>query len=618
MTNSAKVSRWRLVCRTKPGRGSRRTPVVLTLILIGLMSGIVTGLSPCVLPVLPAVLATTAIPAGIVDPAAGRDDPLPVDRWRPYVVIAGLVSSFAVFTLVGASLVAALGLPADLLRIIGIASMLLVGVGLLVPAVGHLLERPFARLGAGGPLRGGSAFLFGATFGLAFVPCAGPVLAAITVLAATRQVSGGLIALTLAFSVGVAIPLLAFALAGRRMTSRIRAVRTHLPLVRGVTGGLLVLTALGIWFGLADQVQRLVPGYVATVQSRIEDNDAARRALGELSSDGGSGSAAGSGGRAAGALSFDECEQDPSKLADCGPGRPFEGIQAWLNTEADQPLTLAGLEGRVVLVDFWTYSCINCQRTLPYLTAWDERYRDLGLTIVGVHSPEFAFEHEVSNVADQAAALGVGYPIAIDNDFRTWRAYDQRYWPAHYLIDAAGRVRQVHYGEGAYQQTEDLIRALLVAAGAHAADLPSAYTAAASPGTGVAADQPTTPETYLGYGRATAYANDDIAPDQVRTYAGPTHLALNRVALDGEWTVTSESVIAGEGATLRLHAQAASVNLVLGGEGTVRVSVDGEESRTVKVSGAPTLYLLRSGEAREMTVTLQVSPGVSAYAYTFG
>lgn len=590
---------------------------MLTLILIGLMSGVVTGLSPCVLPVLPAVLATTAIPAGIVDPAAGRDNPLPVDRWRPYVVIAGLVSSFAVFTLVGASLVAALGLPADLLRIIGIASMLLVGVGLLVPAVGHLLERPFARLGAGGPLRGGSAFLFGATFGLAFVPCAGPVLAAITVLAATRQVSGGLIALTLAFSFGVAIPLLAFALAGQRMTSRIRAVRTHLPLVRGAAGGLLVLTALGIWFGLADQVQRLVPGYVATVQSQIEDNDAARRALGGLSADG-SGSAAGSGGGAAGALSFDACEQDPNKLADCGPGRPFAGIQAWLNTEDDQPLTLAGLEGRVVLVDFWTYSCINCQRTLPYLTAWDERYRDLGLTIVGVHSPEFAFEHEVSNVADQASALGVRYPIAIDNDFRTWRAYDQRYWPAHYLIDAAGRVRQVHYGEGAYQQTEELIRALLVAAGAQAADLPSAYTAAASPATGAAAGRLTTPETYLGYGRAAAYANGDIAPDQLRTYAAPTDLDLNRVALDGEWTVTSESVIAGKGATLRLRAQAASVNLVLGGEGTVRVSVDGEESRTVKVSGAPTLHLLRSGEPREVTVTLQVSPGVSAYAYTFG
>ena len=180
-----------------------------------------------------------------------------------------------------------------------------------------------------------------------------------------------------------------------------------------------------------------------------------------------------------GEQTFDECSQNSAVLADCGTAPELTGIVDWLNTPSDAPLSLAGLqaEGRVVLVDFWTYSCINCQRTLPYITAWDAAYRDQGLTVIGVHSPEFAFEHEVANVAERAKDFGVEYPIAIDNDFRTWRAYDQRFWPAHYLIDRSGTVRQVHYGEGAYKETEALIRELLAEEGAPVAQ------SAVTPGT---------------------------------------------------------------------------------------------------------------------------------------
>ena len=291
------------------------------------------------------------------------------------------------------------------------------------------------------------------TLGVVFVPCAGPVLAAITVLAATNQVESGLIALTAAFAAGIAIPLTAFALAGQQMAERIAAVRTRMPALRRITGGVLVATALAVALGLPDQAQRLIPSYVATAQEAIEDNAQARAALGTLS--------ATAEPAPTETLSFNACEADPSRLADCGPARDFVGIQQWLNTPAGSALTIDQLKGRVVLVDFWTYSCINCQRTLPYLTDWDRKYRDAGLTIVGVHSPEFAFEHEVDNVVEAAAANGIEYPIALDNDFRTWRAYNQRYWPAHYLIDRDGVVRQVHYGEGAYDDTERLIRELL-------------------------------------------------------------------------------------------------------------------------------------------------------------
>jgi cytochrome c biogenesis protein CcdA/thiol-disulfide isomerase/thioredoxin len=589
---------------------------MLTLVLIGLLSGIVTGLSPCILPVLPAVLATSAIPPGLVDPATDVQ-PKP-DRKRPFIVIAGLVTSFAVFTLIGASLLAALGLPADLLRNIGIAAMILVGIGFLIPAVGHLLERPFARFSRVGPRRSGSAFLFGATFGLAFVPCAGPVLATITVLAATNQVQSGLIVLTVAFSIGVAIPLLAFALAGQQMATRITAVRTRMPLVRRITGAVLIVTALAVFFGLADQVQRLVPSYVTAAQSQIEDNAAAREALGTLNGPAAAGPEPGtvpvdSPGLGP-VMSFDECEKDPSTLANCGPARDFVGIQAWLNTRAGKSLTLNALRGRVVLVDFWTYSCINCQRTLPYLAAWDAKYRDKGLTIVGVHSPEFAFEHVVGNVADQAASLGVDYPIAIDNDFKTWRAYDQRFWPAHYLIDKTGTVRQVHYGEGAYDQTEALIRQLLDQEAPEAAAVAAAGRVAVTP----VMMPGTTPETYLGSKRADAYANPDLVDGTTRTYQAPAAIPKDGVALSGVWTIGPESITAGDEASLRLRYSANTVFLVLGGEGNVDVSVDGSTARTIAVHGSPTLYTLDTSTRHDALLTVNPSPGVAAYAFTFG
>ncbi len=270
------------------------------------------------------------------------------------------------------------------------------------------------------------------------------------------------------------------------MTERIAAVRSRLPLIRRVTGGVLVATALAITLGVADQAQRLVPNYVASAQRAIEDSEQAQAALGDLQPGGTEVATAPTAPAPAPApsttvdvddlgspISFNECEADPTRLANCGEARPFTGIQTWLNTPGGQALTLEGLRGKVVLVDFWTFGCINCQRTLPYVTSWDEKYRDDGLVIVGVHSPEFAHEREVDNVIERAAELGVKYPIAIDNEFRTWRAYNQRFWPAQYLVDRNGVVRQVHYGEGAYEDTERLIQHLL-------AQVPSEVAAAGS------------------------------------------------------------------------------------------------------------------------------------------
>ncbi len=419
---------------------------MLALALIGLLSGVLTALSPCVLPVLPGVLAASALPVG-EGPQAVR-----LRRMRPVVVVASLVVTFAVTTLIGATLLAALGLPQGLLRVLGVAVLAVVGLGLLVPPLGRVLERPFAALGRRAPRRNGSAVVLGASLGLVFVPCAGPVLAAVVVLSATQGVSAGLLVLTTAFAIGIAVPLLVLAVAGQRVSDRSMALRRRLPLVRRVAGGVLLASAVAIALGAVETVQRAIPDYVAAAERAVADGDGARAALADLAE-----------GEDASVLGprtdFNECEADPSALGNCGPARRFVGIDTWLNSTS--PLSMDDLRGDVVLVDFWTFGCINCQRTQPYLSEWDAKYRAQGLRVVGVHSPEFDYERDVGNVKGALRDMGITYPVALDNDFRTWREWSQRYWPARYLIDRDGVVRLVHYGEGAYDETERAIQQLL-------------------------------------------------------------------------------------------------------------------------------------------------------------
>jgi cytochrome c biogenesis protein CcdA/thiol-disulfide isomerase/thioredoxin len=594
-----------------------RTSRVLTLMAIGFLAGLVTALSPCVLPVLPGILAASSLAAGGAVVGDGGQvtgvvgvAPAPrISRRRPYLIVAGLLTSFTLMTLLGATLVSVLGVPDGLLRAIALVTIIGVGLGLLVPGIGHQLEKVFSRFPSRGPVRGGSAFVFGLTLGVVFVPCAGPVLAAITVLAASEGLSAGLVVLTLAFAAGLAVPLL---LVARLGVGAGRRLATRMPMVRRMAGAVFVITGLAVTLGLADAVQRAVPGYVSAVQQGLEDNDTARGALDALRSDPRPAAAAAA---PVAELTFDQCAQDSTVLADCGTAPELTGIVDWLNSPGDAPpLSLAGLraQGKVVLVDFWTYSCINCQRTLPYVTAWDAAYRDQGLTVIGVHSPEFAFERDVANVAERAKDFGVEYPIAIDNDFRTWRAYDQRYWPAHYLIDRTGTVRQVHYGEGAYAETEALIRELLAEQGAPVA------RAASTPGPG-AANRAQTPETYLGYTRARAYTHA-ITRDEPAEYTTDPMFGRageDRVTLMGEWTVRDERIDAGRDAGLILDFSAADVFLVLGGEGTVTVR-EGPQTRRLTVSGAPTLYALRSGPAGRSRMGVYLDQGLSAYAFTFG
>jgi cytochrome c biogenesis protein CcdA/thiol-disulfide isomerase/thioredoxin len=543
---------------------------VLVLLAIGFVAGVVTALSPCVLPVLPIVLAGGA---------TGR---------RPLAIIAGIVVSFTVFTLFAAWLLDSLGLPADLLRNLAIALLLVVAASLLWPRVGELLARPLQVLSRrrSGDLGGG--FVLGASLGLVFVPCAGPVLAAVTVIAAKREVGLDGVLLTLAYAAGAALPMLAIALLGQRAS---RSLRGHAVTVRRGAGVLVGIAALAIAFGADQELQTAVPGYTESLQERFERSDPARRELEELT----------------GGADPQAVAQAAESLPDYGLAPEFHAIEGWLNSEA---LTLERLRGRVVLIDFWTYSCVNCLRTLPYVTDWDARYRDSGLTIVGVHSPEFAFEREEANVRENAEKLGIAYPIALDNGFGTWSAWNNQYWPAKYLIDREGHVRYYHFGEGEYAATEQAIRQLLAARGGA---LPGASKLRDDSPRGLV-----TPESYLGYERLARYAGTPVQQDREASYTLPAGLADNQLSYGGRWTVEDERAVAGRDARLRLDYRARDVFLVLTGRGSVEVLVDGERERRVRVTGDRLYTLVQRDEIADHELELRFSPGVAAYAFTFG
>lgn len=541
---------------------------MLILIAIGFVAGVVTALSPCVLPVLPIVLAGGA---------TGR---------RPLAIIAGIVASFTIFTLFAAWLLDLLGLPQDILRNLAIALLLLVSLSLLVPKVGELLARPlqmFTRRGSG-DLGGG--FFLGTSLGLVFVPCAGPVLAAVTVIAANREIRLDGVLLTLSYAIGAALPMLAIALAGQRAA---KAFRARAESVRRLAGVLVGVAALAIAFGVDQDLQTRVPGYTQAVQERIERSDAAQRELRELNP--------------ARAPESDQGGGE-GELEDYGVAPELRGLSAWINSE---PLTLDGLRGRVVLIDFWTYSCINCLRTFPYIREWDDRYREAGLTIIGIHSPEFAFERVEANVRENVRELGLRYPIALDNDFATWRAWNNQYWPAKYLVDRDGHVRYYHFGEGEYAETEAAIRTLLGEDAPAASDL--------------ADDSPqgqVTPETYLGFKRFSGDHRQSLVHGKEHAYVPPPKLNDNEVAFKGRWTAEAERAVAGRGASLRLDYRARDVHLVLTGRGAVQVLVDGKPERTVRVEGDRLHTLVERPKIADHVLELRFTPGIAAYAFTFG
>ncbi len=576
-------------------------------ILLGFafIAGAATAITPCVLPVLPALLS-----------ASGTGG-----RRRPLGVIAGLTLTHTI-TIVGiASLVDGFGLADGALRTLAILVLLAFGASLLIPPVGHWIQARLAVLSRLGPRTRGEGFWsglpVGGALGVVYAPCAGPILAAVISVSAASGTTGKLVAVGIAYGLGSAAVLLILALGGRRLMDRVRRTGRGPGLQRAL-GGVMVATAVLMLADLDLRFQTALanhlPSFATNPTRTLERSDAVERRLADL--------------RGRPKFHSDRTAQGPAAtpdLPDLGVAPGFAPGR-WLNSP---PLTIESLRGRVTLVDFWTYTCINCIRTLPYLKAWDERYRAKGLTIVGVHTPEFRFERDAGNVRDAISRSGLEYPVVQDNDYVTWTGYGNQFWPAKYLIDAEGDVRYTHFGEGEYDVTEAAIRALLKESGERALGTLARAQGVVVPGVEA------TPETYLGTKRARGWV--PTAPRSgTHDYRAvpPEHLEPNAFSLSGRWHADGESARAvGRGAALRARVSGKSVYLVLASRADrprrVRVLLDGRpiataqagkdvRSGVVRVVGQRLYHLVDLDATREHVLELRFDPGVSGYAFTFG
>jgi cytochrome c biogenesis protein CcdA/thiol-disulfide isomerase/thioredoxin len=590
---------------------------MFTLAFIGFVGGLITGISPCILPVLPVIFFSGARSSAAEEPArsdasgtvAVVDVPVKPKRplsetLRPYRVIAGLVVSFSVVALAGTALLSLLHLRQDAIRWVALVALVAIGLGLIFPRFEQLLERPFARIpqkqfGARGNSSRG--FGLGLALGVLYVPCAGPVLAAIIVAGATMTIGLNTVVLTCAFAVGAALPLLFFALAGQQVAARVGAFRRRQREIRVAAGIVTILLAVALVFNLPAALQRAIPDYTGTLQQQLGGGDQiqSKLNLGGIVTDQNA--------------QLSNCSDGSKQLENCGPAPDIKGITGWLNTPDNKPIDLKSLRGKVVLIDFWAYSCINCQRAVPHVVGWYRAYKDSGFEVIGVHTPEYAFERVPNNVASGAADLGITYPVALDNNYSTWTNYRNRYWPAEYLIDANGTVRHIKFGEGDYDGTEKLIRQLLLDANRGAKLPPPVDAADQTPNYGL------TPETYFGVGKAVNFGGGEQYDKGSATFSYPSTLPPSTFALSGRWSLDNDGATAdSDDSRIQLNYHAKNVYLVVGGSGTLTVTRDGQ-STTLPIGGAPQAHqIVAADRVADGTLEVRPSHGLQVYSFTYG
>lgn len=547
------------------------------LLIFAFVAGAGTALSPCVLPVLPVALSAGA--------TGGRR--------RPLGVVTGLTLTFTFSVIALVYVIDALGLPDDLARTLAIVVLAGFGIALLIRPLAARFEALASRLGVRPRDSGGSGFwsgaLLGGGLGFVYAPCAGPILAGVITASASQDFTAGRLAVAIAYGLGSGVALYVLMLGGRRLVSRLSPHSGHFQHAVGV---IMIAAAVAVAADLDTRFQTAVaddlPSFLVNPTGGIEESQAVESRL-------------------------DDVRSRPSGLPVLGTAPELDqGGGRWFNSE---PLTLRGLRGRVVLIDFWTYTCINCIRTLPYVKDWDRKYRDDGLTIIGIHTPEFPFERDAGNVEDAIEQSDIRYPVKQDNDYGTWEAFANQYWPAKYLIDARGHVRYAHFGEGEYAETERNIRRLLREAGRRS-DGRGRPSHVERPSAGLA-----TPETYLGYERAEGFLNGPLSPGTQTFSGGAPRLPLNGFLYQGRWTIDAESATARAGARLSLRFRARRVFLVLGSEGRRRsldLRLDGKPLRPVRVRAHRLYRLVDLPRVGEHTLTLDFEPGISGYAFTFG
>jgi cytochrome c biogenesis protein CcdA/thiol-disulfide isomerase/thioredoxin len=610
----------------------------MTLFLLAYLGGVLTILSPCILPVLPFVLARA-------------DQPFKKSGLPFLLGMAGAFAAVATLGAVGGSWAAQANQFGR-----GAATTLLAafGVTLVIPKVAERVMRPVVAFGSwlshsadNRNAQRRSPFLtsalLGTASGLLWAPCAGPILGLLLTGAALNGANFGTSLLLLAYALGAATSLAAALLMGGGL---IGAMKRSLGVGEWVRRGLGVAVLAGvaaIAFGVdTGALTRISLAGPSSVEQNLIDkvrsygaDDAAKSSV--VMNPDVNGLTSGSIAMTSGSSMMMVGDSAAAKtgLHVGGQFPSLAGATEWLNSP---PLTVEGLRGKVVLVDFWTYSCINCLRALPYVRAWAEKYKDRGLVVIGVHAPEFAFEKDVDNVKAQAKALNVDYPVAINNDYAIWRAFGNQFWPAHYLIDAKGVIRHHHFGEGDYAESQRIIQQLLAESGAGTVPNDLVAVSAKGPQTALDRSDKQSRETYIGFDRAENFASlGGMVADAIRVYALPEKLDLNQWALAGEWRIGSESAVSTTaGARIVFHFHARNLQLVLGPAASgqlvrYRVLIDGKppgeahgadvDAQGRGVVDAQRLFQLihQNGPVADHQFDIEFSaPGAQAYAYTFG
>ncbi|WP_339466039.1 cytochrome c biogenesis protein DipZ [Pseudomonas lurida] len=578
------------------------------LLVLAYLGGVLTIVSPCILPVLPFVFARTG------QPFLRSGLPLLAGMAVTFALVASLAA-------VGGGWVVQVNQYGRWLALLCVA---LFGLTLLLPQLSERLTRPLvaagsrlsAAAGADARPRPGASFLIGVATGLLWAPCAGPILGLVLTGAALQGASIGTTLLLLAYAAGAATSLALALLVGGKVFGLMKKSLGAGEWLRRGLGALMLAGVAAIALGLDTGVlSRLSTASTGGLEQSLVDKLSAKPE------------------QKGGAMIAAANHSDTLPIEGTLP--PLEGAVQWLNSP---PLTAEALKGKVVLVDFWTYSCINCLRTLPYVKAWAEKYRDQGLVVIGVHAPEFAFERDVSNVTKAMKDLGITYPVAIDNAYKIWRALDNQYWPAHYFADAKGQIRYHHFGEGDYAESERVIQQLLREAGAR--NVAGGLIQADAKGVQQAPDmnEVQSPETYLGYQRAENFiSTGTLATNQVANYPAAGNLALNHWTLEGQWNVGGQQATLdqpGGRIVYRFHARDLHLVLGPGADGKpvrFNVTVDGQapgdaHGTDVAPDGSGTvteqrLYQLvrQPGAVQDHTFTIEfLDPNVAAYAFTFG
>lgn len=560
---------------------------MLILILFAFFSGIVTILSPCILPMLPIVLTGSL-----------------GDKRRPYGIVLGFISSFVIFSLTLSWVVNVLNIPGDSLRILAVIFITLFGLIMFIPKLKELFELFISRLnrskGAGSKSRGFKGGLFiGFTLGIVWTPCVGPIMASVIALAATQTVDLVSVLIIMFYSLGTAIPMFAIILSGRTIIKKVPFLTRNSHKIQRIFGIIMILVGLSIGFDLDRKFQTLVlrvfPNYGSGL-TVFENIEPVQKALKNRKTDAN-----------VEVLLATAIEPKNAVLGNYGMAPEF--ILNSLNID------LETIKGKVTIVDFWTYSCINCIRTIPHLSSWYETYKDYGLEIIGVHTPEFVFESSRKNVDKAIKDLGITWPVILDNSYKQWNSYNNKYWPAKYFIDVNGVIRYFHFGEGEYDISEKVIRKLLIESGV---DLSSKATKQP-----VAKLKSKTPEIYLGYSRSRGFrSNDKLAADKTFLYSSKNNLENGQWSLSGNWLIKDEYIVPKDSGELELNFNAQNVFLVIEPEtetgGVIEILLDGKKIEEIKPDVSKLYQLVDLKKAGRHNLKLRVKGDLRLFAFTFG